>query len=66
MLKLYKHINCTDTAIEVLRLTKIKDKLVLKVSWYNVVNPKSKFKLGVTETIKIPTKDWKNWKLVLN
>jgi len=63
-IKLYKHENCSDVAVEILKSFKGKDFYKLKVSWWNVVNEKNYFPLGEVETIRVSFEDWKKWKLV--
>jgi hypothetical protein len=62
----YKHVNCTDVAIEVLRITHIPEKngYKVKVSWMNVASGKFAYPLGYIEEIFIPSsliRDWQPW-----
>lgn len=63
-MKLYKHENCTDVAIEILKSFNGKDFYKLKVSWWNVVNKENHYPMGVVEKLKISLEDWKKWKLI--
>ena len=60
----YKHENCSDVAINVLRIVHIPQKAgyKVKVSWINIVNPNNIYACGVTEEIFIKKEDIKNWK----
>lgn len=59
----YKHIDCTDVAVECLRIIFIPEKAgyKVKVSWLNVVNPANVYPCGLTEEIFIPTAKIKEW-----
>lgn len=60
---IYKHENCDDVAIQVLRVVPIPEKqgYKVKVSWINIVNPSNKYPCGLTEEIFILARDWPKW-----
>lgn len=62
--QIYKHDNCTDVAMQVVKSYFIpqKDGWKLKVIWLNIVNPKNVFKLH-TSPVKefIKREDIKHW-----
>ena len=63
--KLYKHKNCTDVAIELLRqpsFVKENSLYKMKVRWFNVVNPDNIYYI-CEGNIEIKKEDLKNWKL---
>lgn len=63
---LYKHVNCTDVAfMPIKRPFYVPEKKVykVKVRWFNVVNPKNVFDLGVVDHIEVKLEDTKNWRL---
>lgn len=59
---LYKHRNCTDVAVEVLKKYYIpeKDAYALKVLWVRVSTPRNKvlWSLGITQRLKISRQEW--------
>lgn len=59
----YKHVNCTDAAIECLRCVFVPEKegYAVKVSWLNVVNPNNVFPCGLIEEIFIPATKIREW-----
>jgi hypothetical protein len=59
----YKHVNCTDVAVECKRIIFIPEKkgYKVKVSWVNVVNPKKHYPCGITEEIFIPSSLIRDW-----
>jgi hypothetical protein len=59
--KLYKHKNCTDAAIYVLNIYSYPERFSLRVKWFNIVNPKNIFDMGVRDDIIIKLKDLHNW-----
>lgn len=63
-LNLYKHISGKDIAIAPKHIIFISEKNVykVKVSYYNIVNPKFPYPIGITETVEIKKEDMKNWK----
>jgi ubiquitin C-terminal hydrolase len=60
--ELYKHVNCRDVAIMPKKIYKLPHKLIIKIKWFNVVNPANKFDLHCDETIEIKTEDISKWK----
>lgn len=60
----YKHVNCTDVAVECKRILFIPEKkgYKVKVSWWNVVNNKNYYPCGIVEEIFIPASLIKNWR----
>jgi hypothetical protein len=60
---IYKHINCTDVAVECKRILFIPEKngYKVKVNWVNVVNPKNYYPCGLTEEIFIPSSLIRDW-----
>ena len=60
-MSLYQHSRCTDTAILPLRIVHTPTHCVIKVKWFNVVNPNSPFYVGIQEEIKIRNEDMGNW-----
>lgn len=61
----YKHIECTDAAILVLKVQYHDQKRVkVRVSWVNVVNPTNVFPMGLVETIEIRREDLSKWKAI--
>jgi len=63
--RLYKHVNNTDVALEVIKSFYVKEKSLwkLKVRWYNIVHRPTS--LGIVEKIQIPRDKWRDeWKLL--
>lgn len=60
---LYKHENCSDVLIDVLRIIFIPEKkgYKVKVNWINCVNKENLFPIGVSEEIFIPKEKIKEW-----
>lgn len=59
----YKHANCTDVFIEVLKVQYFDIKRVkVRVAWWNV-GTVSSFPLGIIETIEIKRQDILSWKV---
>ena len=61
---LYKHVNCTDTAIApIMHPLFVSDKNGYEVTvvWFNVVNPDHIYELNIQETVFIKTEHMKNW-----
>ena len=62
-MKLMKHINNTDVAAEFLRVVRIPRGAKVKVCWYNIVNPKNIYPIGIVEEVFIPTEKLTEWKV---
>lgn len=60
----YKHERNTDVCIYVLHRFYIKetDEYSVRLRWFNCVNPKNVFDLGVQETVRIKRTDAAKWK----
>jgi hypothetical protein len=61
--KLFKHYNCNDVAIEILKKFYVHEKngYKLKIRWWNVVNPDNSWDMGCQENLFISQDDLKNW-----
>jgi hypothetical protein len=60
----YKHRNCTDTAIYVTKSFYVKEIEVINISfkWFNIVNPKNPYDMGLEDTATIAISDFhQNW-----
>lgn len=59
----YKHVHNTDVCIYVLHRFYIKetDEYSVRFRWFNCVNPKNVFDLGIQETVRIKKADAKLW-----
>lgn len=62
--RMYKHPNCTDTCIEVLRTFFVKEdgSMKVKVRWWRVKYGKVDYCIGCEETIRKPAEYWKEWR----
>jgi hypothetical protein len=62
---LYKHENCTDTAIEILKSFYVKEKQVYKwkVMWYNIGKCHAPWRMNIEQNITIKKSDVSNWKI---
>ena len=60
--KLYKHINNTDVAIEIIKRFYVREKDVwkFKVMWWNIVPSHPPYCIGETQRITVPAKVWDN------
>jgi hypothetical protein len=64
---LYKHKNCTDTAIMPIKnplFIPEKRGYKVKVRWFNIVNPENIFDVDVLETIFISAEHMNDWLLI--
>lgn len=61
--RLYKHTNCRDTAIEIKKSYFIpeKDGWSMKVMWWNI-GPHKPFCMAIQQRVFISKEAWKNWK----
>lgn len=62
---LYKHENCTDTALmPVKRPFFVPEKQIYKVRcrWFNIVNPNNVYDMGVVDNVVIKAEDIRRWK----
>jgi len=65
-MKLYKHINNTDVAIDIIKKFYVKEKALwkFKVMWWNVGECHDPWPMNITQQIEIPKEVWeKEWKL---
>jgi hypothetical protein len=60
---LYKHDNNTDVALMPLDIAESGDVYKIKCRWFNIVNPKNVFDLGVVDSVEIKSQDLKKWKI---
>lgn len=62
--RLRKHINNTDVAIEILKSFTVPEKEILKlrVAWWNIGECHAPYPLGVEQKVEIKFADWPNWK----
>lgn len=62
-MKLLKHVNNTDVAIEVVRLVSddATETLSLTVLWWNIGKCHAPYPMGIKQTIFVPIADWHKW-----
>ena len=60
----YKHPNCTDTCIQVLKYFPIpgKDEAKVKVLWWRLKGGRLSHCMGIKEVFRKPITYWKLWK----
>lgn len=64
-MRLIKHINNTDVAVEVLKSFYVKEKrlMKIKVQWWNIGRHHAPWPMNITQRLSIPVDDWvANWK----
>jgi hypothetical protein len=65
MTRMYKHINNTSVAAEILRSFYVKEKGVwkFKVMWWNIGSKHEPWSMGITQRITVTKESWdKEWK----
>lgn len=59
---IYKHELNTDVAFQVRKQFSLPNKVKLRITWYNIVNPKNIYRIE-DDKIEIKKKDLKKWKI---
>ena len=57
---LYRHRNCTDTAIMPMYIVVTKEFIVAKIQWFNITGDQPRA-MGLKETIRIKTENIDHW-----
>jgi hypothetical protein len=58
----YKHRSNTDVAMLPIMVRDRGAQLMVRCRWFNIVNPKNRFDLGITDEVYIKLADLKNWR----
>ena len=63
-MRMKKHKNNTDVAIEILKSFYVREKQVfkLKVQWWNIGSKHEPWCMDITQRITVSREDWKDWK----
>lgn len=68
-MKLYKHVNNTDVAIQIIREFRVKETgiIKMKIMWWNIGDCHKPYPMLINQKIQVHFTDWvRNWKVYAN